>query len=60
MIMAVGLTVLKIGRSQSLEEYFRSLKCNLGLLYTIEMECVINGLPLAEVCGRRMLQVVHY
>ena len=44
MIMAVGLTVSKIGRGQRLEGSRHSeidcngLKCNLGVLYTVEVQ----------------------
>jgi len=51
MIMAVGLVVLVIDSGQMSEGSchneidYNSLKCYLGVLYKIELECILNGLP---------------
>jgi len=53
MIMAVELTVSKIGNGLRSDESgnnemdYNSLKCSLRLpyIYTVEFECILNGLP---------------
>ena len=49
--MAVGLTVSKMDRGQRSERSrhnetdYNSLKMQFRTIYTVELECILNGLP---------------